>query len=125
MASSGNILTDVLKKHNSKKSLRYSQVLTLLVGILALFIAWKMENVLDLMLMSYAFMASGMIVPVIVSLADKAPNAIAALIAMIAGGTITLLLQWMNIDLPMGLDPNFFGIIISLLVYWFTRSISK
>lgn len=117
MASSGNILTDVLKKHRSQNSLRYSQLLTLVIGILALFLALRMENVLELMLLSYSFMVSGMIVPVIVSLVSRNPDSNAALISMISGGGTTLTLQILNIALPFGLDPNIIGITVSLLSY--------
>ena len=48
MASSGNIMTDVIGKHKHKTSLRYSQLLTLGVGVLALLLALNMENVLCL-----------------------------------------------------------------------------
>lgn len=56
IASSGNILTDVIKRHDSAHGLKYSQLITLVIGVLALFLALKMENVLELMLLSYAFM---------------------------------------------------------------------
>jgi len=117
MASSGNIITDVLRKHNSKNSLRYSQILTLIVGTLALLIAFKMPNVLELMLYSYAFMVSGMLIPVIAALFFRKPNALASLWAMIGGGSCTLILIILDASLPFGLDPNIFGIGFSLFVY--------
>jgi len=117
MASSGNILTDVLGRHKDSNSLRYSQLLTLLIGTLALFLAMKMENVLELMLLSYAFMVSGLLVPVVAGLFSKKPNAQAAMLAMIGGGTTTSMLLLLKLPLPLGLDANIFGIVISLLVY--------
>ena len=117
MASSGNILTDVIGKHKHRKSLRYSQILTLAVGVLALLLALKMENVLELMLLSYAFMVSGLIVPVLAALFTRNPSSRAALLSMIAGGTTTTLLVVLNVPLPWGLDANIFGISLSLLVY--------
>jgi SSS family solute:Na+ symporter len=125
MASSGNILTDVLAKHHSRNSLRYSQLLTLAVGILALLLAMKMENVLELMLLSYAFMVSGLIVPVMAALFTRNPSSMAALLSMIAGGTTTTLLVVLNMDLPWGLDANIFGITVSLMVYLFVYQIRK
>jgi SSS family solute:Na+ symporter len=125
MASSGNILTDIFGKHNHKKSLRYSQVLTLAVGALALMLALKMENVLELMLLSYAFMVSGLIVPVLAALFTKKPDSRAALFSMIAGGTTTTLLVLSNKELPLGLDANIFGIALSLIVYLIVQRIRK
>ncbi|MBN2521875.1 MAG: sodium:solute symporter family protein [Bacteroidales bacterium] len=117
MASSGNILTDLLKKHNTEKSLRYSQLITLIIGIFALFLAVKMENVLELMLLSYSFMVSGLIVPVLAALFTQNADADAALVSMISGGLTTLVLKLINVDLPFDLDAILFGIAVSFLVY--------
>jgi len=117
MAASGNIVTDVLKKHNSKNGLRYSQILTLIIGVLALLIALKMTSVLELMLHSYSFMVSGMIIPVLAALFTRQPNSLAALSSMIVGGGTTLTLIITNIGLPLGLDANIFGIGAALLAY--------
>jgi len=117
MAASGNILTDVLRKHNSKNSLRFSQVLTLIIGTIALLLALKMTSVLELMLHSYSFMVSGMIVPVLAALFTKRPSSAAAFFSMITGGTVTITLLILNKKLPLGLDPNIFGILASLIIY--------
>ncbi len=124
MAASGNILTDVLKKHRSAKSLRYSQLLTLIIGVTALLLALKMTSVLELMLHSYSFMVSGMIIPVLAALFSKKPDPKAALVAMIAGGGTTLALIILNINLPWGLDANIFGIAVSLLSYLIVSSVT-
>jgi SSS family solute:Na+ symporter len=125
MASSGNMLTDVLKKHRSGNSLRYSQLLTLIIGILALFLALRMENVLELMLLSYSFMVSGLIVPVLVSLFARSPHAFAALVAMASGGATTLVLNAVVPELPLGLDAIIFGIAVSFLSYVLVGLIGK
>ncbi|MDT8400073.1 MAG: sodium:solute symporter family protein [Bacteroidales bacterium] len=117
MASSGNIITDILRKHDSKNSLRLSQLFTLIVGITALFLAMKMPNVLELMLHSYSFMVSGMIIPVVAALFTKKPDKLASLWSMIAGGSVTISLIVSGIYLPLGLDPIIFGITVSALVY--------
>jgi SSS family solute:Na+ symporter len=117
MAASGNILTDVLKKHNAKNGLRLSQLLTLAIGILALLIALKMNSVLELMLHSYSFMVSGMFIPVLAAILLKKPNAKAALASMIIGGISTLTLIISGWNLPLQLDANIFGIGISLITY--------
>jgi len=117
MASSGNIITDILGKHESKNSLRLSQLFTLLVGITALLIAMKMPNVLELMLHSYSFMVSGMIIPVMAALFTKRPDKLASLWSMITGGAVTFLLIISAVNLPLGLDPIIFGITASATIY--------
>ena len=123
MAASGNILTDVLKKHKSENGLRYSQLLTLAIGIIALLLALKMTSVLDLMLHSYSFMVSGMFIPVLAALFSKKPNSTAALLSMIAGGGTTLTLIVSDVNLPLDLDANIFGIIAALLLYIMVNNI--
>jgi SSS family solute:Na+ symporter len=124
MASSGNILTDVLRKQKDGNSLRYSQILTLVIGAMALFLAMKMENVLELMLLSYAFMVSGLLVPVLAGLFTNKPNSLAALLSMLGGGLTTSILVVLDKPLPLDLDPNIFGIAASLMVYIGTAFLS-
>ncbi|MFO8235112.1 MAG: sodium:solute symporter family protein [Bacteroidales bacterium] len=122
MASSGNILTDIIDKiFNLKKSnkfiLRLSQGITFVVGGTALLLALKMQNVLDLMLYSYAFMVSGLFIPILGALFWKKSSSIAAFWAMLFGGGITLTLTLVETNLPYSLDPNIFGITASLLLF--------
>lgn len=131
MAASGNFLTDVLGKvkHGSNTSLRYSQLTTLAIGVIAIVLATMMQNVLELMLYSYAFMVSGLFVPVLGMLMLKKPSPMAALVAMVSGGMTTLVLIISDLELPFGLDENFFGISVSaasfVLVQFFTSDRTK
>jgi solute:Na+ symporter, SSS family len=121
MAASGNVLTDILgrlfKLPEGKNILRLSQILTLTIGVFALFLATAMQNVLKLMLYSYAFMVSGLFVPVLAAFYTKNPSKIAAFLAMLLGGSTTLLLIVSNRPLPLDLDPNIFGITMSAVTY--------
>lgn len=120
MAASGNLLTDILhrkKPRTNKQNIRLSQILTLAIGAVAILLATVMQNVLELMLYSYAFMVSGLFVPVLAMLTLKNPLPKAAFAAMLSGGLCTLLLILSNYTLPFGLDANFFGISLSALVF--------
>ena len=122
MAASGNVVTDILGrfmplKGEEKKVLRYSQIATLLIGTVALLIALGMENVLELMLLSYAFMVSGLFVPVIGGMYWKRSTPTAAFWAMLLGGGSTLLLILTSYELPYQLDANIAGISISALSF--------
>lgn len=126
MAASGNFTTDILRlsKHN-KRSIKYSQLATLVIGILAIVLATKMQNVLSLMLYSYAFMVSGLFVPVLGTMFLKKPSSKAALYSMLLGGGTTLTLILAGIKLPFSLDANFFGITFSAIVFIFIQSLQK
>ncbi len=115
MAASGNLNTDIIERSvplgDLKSTLRRSQFLTLGLGALAIAIAAVMENVLSLMLHSYAFMVSGLLVPLVGALFFGVRDARAALAAMIIGGGTTVSLSLFEVSLPFGLDANVFGII--------------
>lgn len=122
MAASGNVVTDILGKedtdaHSQKKNLRLSQIMTLIIGTLALLLALLMENVLELMLLSYAFMVSGLFVPVLGALFWKKSTSQGAFWAMLLGGITTVLLDALGIRLPFGLDANIAGISASALAF--------
>lgn len=116
MAASGNFQTDVFGKALKKWGIRHnpirvSQFITLSLGFLALFIAHFLENVLNMMLYSYAFMVSGLVVPLIAAVFFDNTNTKAAFISMITGGSITLVLQLSKVTLPLNLDPIFYGLV--------------
>jgi len=125
MASSGNVVSDLLEKGfkikiTEKNYLKFSQITTLMIGIVALLIASQMESVLELMLYSYAFMVSGLFIPVIGGLYWRKSSSTGAFLAMLLGGTATvilsLLLKFEVFDkLPLNLDANIFGICISIV----------
>ena len=122
IAASGNILTDIIEKfipesHSNKRLLFVSKLITLAIGILALGIAIKMTEVLQLMLYSYAIMVSGLLIPLLALLIYKKPNSTAALSSMIAGGSVTIVLTAIESDLPYGLATNIFGVATAILVY--------
>ncbi len=122
MAASGNVATDILDRFfsfssNEKRFLKLSQWLTLVLGIFSLWLASSMQNVLQLMLYSYAFMVSGLFVPVIGAFFWKRSSSLAAMWAMVIGGGTTITLIIINTKLPLGLDPNIFGITASALTF--------
>jgi len=122
MASSGNVVTDIIGRFtpfdpDSSRFVKISQVATLIIGILALLLASAMTNVLNLMLDSYAFMVSGLFVPVIGALFWKNSTPAGAMTAMIVGGTTTIALRYSGLELPYELDPNVFGITASAVSF--------
>lgn len=122
MAASGNFVTDIFDRFfnisgNHKTFLRTSQIMTLVLGVFALLLATTMQNVLELMLYSYAFMVSGLFVPVIGAFYWKRSSSIAAFWAMLLGGGTTITLIVTSLKLPFNLDANIFGITTSLLIF--------
>lgn len=111
MASSGNIVTDVLGKLTKKplmpkSEIRLSQLVTLIIGVTALLLAMSVTNVIDLMLRSYSFMVAGLFVPVIGALYWKKSSAAGAMTAMISGGVVTMVLSIYMIDFGYGMERD-------------------
>jgi len=123
IAASGNVTSDILRKifhwnHEDDKLLSVSQIVTLTLGVIALLLASFMNSVLDLMLYSYAFMVSGLLVPIIGALFWEGSTAQGALWAMIVGGFTTVSLSAQGFfKLPLGLDANIFGILASMIIF--------
>lgn len=125
MAASGNVVTDLMPKRVASATasrghqgvLRMSQWVTFGIGGLALALASVMPNVLEGMLYSYAFMVSGLLVPVLMALFTDRPSSAGAWMAMLGGGATTLGLIFSGVALPWGLDANLFGIAASAVLY--------
>lgn len=120
MAASGNMVTDIVGHFRPggtmRDILRQSQWFTLVLGVIAILLAATMENVLSLMLHSYAFMVSGLLVPLVGALFFGMRNARAAWLAMFIGGATTVALTASGAALPLGLDANIFGIAAAAVV---------
>jgi len=69
------------------------------------------------MLYSYAFMVSGLLVPIIGALFWRRSSNAGALWAMLVGGGTTVTLELLPIRLPLGLDGNVFGIAASAVTF--------
>ncbi|UKN02603.1 sodium:solute symporter family protein [Paracrocinitomix mangrovi] len=129
MAASGNLSRDILGKLLRKNKaeidhraeIKNAQWMTFAIGAIAILLAMLMTEVLEMMLYSYAFMVSGLFVPVIGMLVLKKPSSTAAISAMIVGGLttviITVFLKLENSSLPYKLDPNLVGIISSAIIF--------
>lgn len=122
MAASGNVVTDVLEKVAGRRipqegNLNFSQWITFGIGAFALLLALNMQNVLELMLLSYAFMVSGLFVPTVAAIFLKRTSGTAAFWSMLLGGSITTLFIVTKLELPLGLDANVAGILLSLFVF--------
>ncbi len=133
VAASGNVTTDIIEKvfgvDTSKISMiRLSQIVTLALGLFAFLLAALFDTVLQIMLYSYAFMVSALLVPIVGGIYWKRSSNSAAWWSMITGGTLTLGLTLLSDDslpfhvpyqfsMPFGLDPVIFGLSASFAVF--------
>ncbi|MCB0488120.1 MAG: sodium:solute symporter family protein [Cyclobacteriaceae bacterium] len=130
IASSGNLTGDMIirifkRNWSSKAIIRLSQIVTLVVGVLALVLASSFQSVLDIVLQAYGFMVSGLLVPTLVAYFSKKTDAVAAGVSMVGGGSFTLISILAKVSLPFGLDPTVYGLTLSALLYLITFQIRK
>ena len=127
MASSGNLVGDLVQRRwgrawSDRTALRASQLATLVVGAVAVLLAARFTQVLDLILQAYAFMVSGLLAPTVGALFWPRASAAGALAGMLGGGSLTLALQAGTVPLPAavqatGLDATIFGLTASLVLF--------
>jgi SSS family solute:Na+ symporter len=127
MASSGNFVNDVVKRHLLPQSseaamMKLSQGATLIIGVAAVVIASRFEKVLEAILFAYSFMVAGLFVPTLGAFFWRRSSPTGAFWGMICGGTLTLLMQLEVVALPRairipGLDPTSYGIALSAFVF--------
>ncbi|NQU41492.1 MAG: sodium:solute symporter family protein [Lentisphaerae bacterium] len=122
MAASGNVVNDLLEKMSAKPwktktHVLISQLVTLIIGAMAIVLALQFNTVLDGILHAYAFMVSGLTIPTLGAFFWKRSSAPGALAAMLTGGGLTLILLLTGIEPPLGLAPSFYGILLSAIVF--------
>jgi SSS family solute:Na+ symporter len=122
IASSGNVVGDILQRSRWKirtpgMVVRASQVVTLVLGVVAIVIASRFTMVLDAILQAYAFLVSGLFVPTLGAYFWSGASARGAFWGMITGGGTTLLLLATGIPSPLGLDASFWGILVSAVFF--------
>jgi SSS family solute:Na+ symporter len=127
MASSGNFVNDIITRffcHGLQPAslMRLSHLVTLIVGLAAIVIASRFEKVLEAILFAYSFMVAGLFVPTLGAYFWRRSSTIGALVSMLAGGTLTLLLETGVVRLPprlaeVGLSHTLFGLAISAILF--------
>lgn len=122
MASSGNFVNDIVQRYLMPKAsdrtmVRLSMLVTAVIGVIAVVIASRFTTVLDAILYAYAFMVSGLFVPTLGAYFWRRSSSVGAFWGMLAGGVFTLTVLIAGIETPFGLDPSFYGIILSAVVF--------
>ncbi|MBD3220445.1 sodium:solute symporter family protein [bacterium] len=127
MASSGNLVGDVLQRRfgrhwSDQRALRVSQLVTFIVGAVALLLASQFTKVLDIILSTYSFMVSGLLVPTLGALFWSRASAAGAIAAIVIGGGLTLSLEGGLWTVPgalgdVGLAPTAYGLVASLIAF--------
>ena len=123
IAASGNVENDLLGGLSKRKiaPVYWSVLVTVVLGVVSFLLATWFTKVLDIVLQSYAFMVSGLLVPTLAAYFTRRPSTKGAIVSMVGGGGLTLILIFLQTPMPYGLDPTIFGISASTVLYFLTK----
>lgn len=122
MAASGSIMSDLYMKFSKKQKpnlVRVSQIATFVIGLFSLVLATRFTNVLNLMLLSYGVMVSGLFIPVIGALVFKKLSPIQGFLSIILGGGVTLygeISGTLEVPIIWGLSASLLGFFLGKII---------
>lgn len=130
IASSGNFVGDIIQRSRfrvktHKAVVLLSQGSTFLIGVTAILIATTFATVLDAILHAYSFLVAGLFIPTLGAYFWKGATSKGAFWGMVTGGGLTLVLLVGRWELPWGLDPSFWGILVSGTVFYLTSVLTR
>ena len=110
---------DIYRKHfrpdaSNRSLVRVARIATIVLGVLAIAIAYLVPNVLDLILYAYTFGAAGLFFPMLGLLFWPRTTANGAFWSMLAGGGSAVM--WAALGEPYGFAASYAGWIIGLPV---------
>ena len=95
-AASSNLIADFANK-NSKRAVLNSQLITFLVGSLALVIAFYFDSVIALLVKSYSLSISALFVPLLIAMFSKNPSKTGAQFSVSSGFVIFILCEFLDL----------------------------
>ncbi|NEZ04144.1 sodium:solute symporter family protein [Wenzhouxiangella sp. XN201] len=129
MAGTSHVTNDLYVKvinpdaeMDSRRLLAMSRVVTVIIGVLALWMALAFEAIIGLLLMSYTLYAAGVFIPVVLGLYWRRGNAAGAIAAIIGGSAVGVAgeLGWVEFSgLPVigGFPVIVIGALVSLVLH--------
>ncbi|MDH4256808.1 MAG: hypothetical protein OEX13_20110, partial [Gammaproteobacteria bacterium] len=97
-----------------RELVRVARIATIVLGLLAIGIAYLVPNVLDLILYAYTFGAAGLFFPMLGLLFWRRTTASGAYWSMLTGGTSAVI--WAVLDEPFGFSASWAGWVVGLPV---------
>lgn len=94
-------------KASDRELVGLARVMTLVLGILAIWLAYSVETVLEAMLYAYTFGAAGLFFPMLGLLFWKRATATGAFVSIIGGGGIAII--WALLGNPGGIPESYLG----------------
>lgn len=123
----GTISQDYYKSISRKADDRKAKIITVatipVFAILALFLAWQFEFIMDVCIFSFTVFVSGAALPIIGAFYFKRATNAGAIASMIGGGGLAII--WKVIGEPGGYDPVLPGLALSVILYFVVSYLTK
>ncbi|HET6566065.1 MAG TPA: sodium:solute symporter family protein [Xanthomonadales bacterium] len=125
LTASANVTRDVYQRFINpgiapQRMLRMSSFASLGVGLLAMLLAWKMQSVLDILLLAFTLNSAALFLPTVVALAGRRVNSSAAFWSILLSFS-TVILWYVAGALEWGswfeLDALWAGLLVSVLTF--------
>lgn len=118
MVPVANVVEDIYHARINPKAkeedlVKLGQWTTLVLGVLAIFLAYKVPRIIDLILYAYTFGAAGLFFPTLAALFWKRATGTGAMLGIGLGGLVAVI--WSLAGSPYGIDPIFLGMPVSLV----------
>ncbi|MEX1310591.1 MAG: sodium:solute symporter family protein [Candidatus Sulfomarinibacteraceae bacterium] len=119
LASVGNLVDDIVSTHlapatSERAMLRLSRLATLVIGFGSVGFALYVPRVIDSILLAYSFMVAGLFFPTLGALFWRRVGGVAAFWSIVGGGSTTVGLTLVDIELAV--DPVFYGLGVSAII---------
>lgn len=111
-----------------KKNLRFTQALSAAIAILAIFMSFYFNNIVDILIQSYTLSVSCLFVPIFIALFKKQGNTLSAGLAVACGASGVFLSNFLPIELPkeiFGLGLSLTGYLIGEAAMWKRTSLTS
>ena len=104
----------------ARQLFRLSIGLAILIGISASLMAWKMQDIIDILLMAFTINSAALFVPTIAMVTTKGNNSSAAFWSILLALTTVItwyIASWLDLAPLFGLDPLWPGLLVSFCVF--------
>ncbi len=113
-----DVLSVFSKRYRTESTaLKSSRWLNIFIGVIAVFFALNVPGVVEALLYCYTLWAPTVVLPLIISVFYKKAKPIAAFAAIISGGFVTGMWEWV-LKIPYDVPSLLIGVIVNQLFFW-------
>jgi len=110
--------------HASRKALGLARATSLVIGVLATFLALKLPSFVDGLMYCYTLWAPTIVLPLVIGVLMEKPSRNAGPAAIVVGGIATGIWEW-GLACPLGAPSLVVGVLFNQLAFWTVHCLSN